>query len=279
MSGVVVLEGLKKSYRDKEVLKGVDLEVKEGEVIAIIGPSGSGKTTLLRCVNLLELPSSGRVVVNGHVLVDMVEGKQQFATPSEIRNARQEIGMVFQHFNLFPHLTVLENIIEAPYRVRKLSKNDCIQRARKLLEQVKLAGKEDAYPLQLSGGQKQRIAIARALAMEPKVMLFDEVTSAVDPEMVGEILAVMRQLVRDGMTMLVVSHEMSFAEEVADRCIFVDDGLIAEEGPASRVLREPQTLRAKAFLDAVIGRREMNGRGSGEPSGNPEMDKPRLSDF
>lgn len=258
-SPIVTLENLRKSFDDKEVLRGVDLEVHEGEVVAIVGPSGSGKTTMLRCVNLLERPSSGRVVVDGHVLVDTVGGQTQYAPTKAIREARQEIGMVFQHFNLFPHLTVLENIVEAPLRVRKLPKTECVARARKLLEQVRLAGRESAYPLQLSGGQQQRIAMARALAMEPRLMLFDEVTSAVDPEMVGEILAVMRKLAADGMTMLVVTHEMGFAEDVADRCVFIDEGLVAEEGPAAQVLCSPTTPRAKAFLDAVIRKRDIEG--------------------
>lgn len=263
MSAIVVLKDLHKSFQDKEVLRGIDLEVQEGEVVAIIGPSGSGKTTMLRCVNMLERPTSGRVVVDGHVLVDTVDGKTTYAPTSIIREARQEIGMVFQHFNLFPHLTVLENITEAPRRVRKLPKDECVARARKLLEQVRLAGKESAYPLQLSGGQQQRIAMARALAMEPRLMLFDEVTSAVDPEMVGEILAVMRHLAAEGMTMLVVTHEMGFAEEVADRCIFIDEGKVAEEGLAKDLLHSPKTARAKVFLDAVIRKRDITAEMEG----------------
>ena len=257
MSAIVVLDDVHKSYQGKEVLRGVSLEVQEGEVVAIIGPSGSGKTTMLRCVNMLARPSSGRVVVDGHVLVDMVEGNTRYASQGTIRMARQEIGMVFQHFNLFPHLTVIENIVEAPLRVRKLPKKASYERARRLLEQVKLSGKESAYPLQLSGGQQQRIAMARALAMEPRLMLFDEVTSAVDPEMVGEILAVMRRLAREGMTMLVVTHEMGFAEDVADRVIFIDEGVVAEEGMAKDLLGSPKTPRAKLFLDAVIRKHDI----------------------
>jgi len=257
MSAIVVLEDVHKSFQDKEVLRGVNLEIQEGEVVAIIGPSGSGKTTMLRCVNMLERPTSGRVVVDGHVLVDTVDGETHYGSSRTIRNARQEIGMVFQHFNLFPHMSVLQNIVESPRRVRNLSKAESYVRARKLLKQVKLGGKESAYPLQLSGGQQQRVAMARALAMEPRLMLFDEVTSAVDPEMVGEILAAMRQLAAQGMTMLVVTHEMGFAEDVADRCIFIDEGKVAEEGPAKELLGSPKTPRAKTFLDAVIRKRDI----------------------
>ena len=211
---MIDIENLRKSFGDVEVLKGIDLTIKEKEVVVIIGPSGSGKSTLLRCMNYLEEPTSGKVSVDGIVL----DGE------ANINKVREEVGMVFQRFNLFPHMTVLDNIMLAPIKVRHITKAEAEDTARKLLARVGLADKADAYPSQLSGGQQQRVAIARALAMKPKVMLFDEPTSALDPEMVGEVLDVMRKLAEEGMTMVIVTHEMGFAREVGDRLLFVDDG-------------------------------------------------------
>jgi len=255
---LVKVEGLHKSFEDNHVLRGVGFTVEKGEVLAIIGPSGSGKTTMLRCLNLLERPDQGRIEVEGKVLCEPgPDGKSRFAPRNDIRRAREEMGMVFQRFNLFPHMTALQNIIEAPISVKGVGKDSARSRARELLEAVGLAHKEDAYPMQLSGGQQQRIAIARALAMEPKLMLFDEVTSAVDPELAGEILLVMKRLAKAGMTMLVVTHEMGFAADVADRVIFIDHGVIQEEGPAREVLSKPQQPRTQAFLKAVLERAPM----------------------
>lgn len=256
---LVSIRGLRKSFGDTAVLRGVDLDVEAGEVVAIIGRSGSGKTTLLRCVNLLESPDEGTIAVGAHKLVYKQNGKTVYATGPDLRAARVDIGMVFQHFNLFNHMTVLENIIEAPIAVKKQSRASAISSAQSLLQSVGLEDKGHSYPLQLSGGQRQRVAIARALAMAPQLMLFDEVTSAVDPEMAGEILDVMRDLASDGMTMLVVTHEMGFAAEVADRVIYIDAGLIAEEGPPGDVLRRPSTDSAKRFLSAVLGPRRHDG--------------------
>ena len=217
----VRVNNLHKSFGRLEVLRGIDLEVREGEVVCLIGPSGSGKSTFLRCLNFLETPTSGEVEVDGHILTD---GK------ADLNKIRENIGMVFQQFNLFPHLNVLDNITMAPLDRKKLDKAAAEQKARALLERVGLADKASVYPAQLSGGQQQRVAIARALAMDPDIMLFDEPTSALDPEMVGEVLAVMRQLADGGMTMVVVTHEMGFAREVADRVIFMDEGVIVEQG-------------------------------------------------
>ena len=255
---LVKVEGLHKSFKENHVLRGVGFSVEQGEVLAIIGPSGSGKTTMLRCVNLLERPDQGRIEVDGKVLCEPgPDGKIVFAPRGEIRHAREEMGMVFQRFNLFPHMTALQNITEAPINVKGVGKESARTRASELLEAVGLGHKEDAYPMQLSGGQQQRVAIARALAMEPKLMLFDEVTSAVDPELAGEILLVMKRLALAGMTMLVVTHEMGFAAEVADRVIFIDHGVIQEEGPARDVLSKPQQPRTQAFLKAVLERAPM----------------------
>jgi polar amino acid transport system ATP-binding protein len=259
---LVEVHGLRKSFGDLEVLRGVDFSLERGEVVAIIGPSGSGKTTMLRCVNLLERPSGGNITVDGRMLcAETADGSMQFATKKEVREARVHIGMVFQRFNLFPHLTALDNITEAPRSVKGMSRGDADELARKLLDAVGLANKADNYPLQLSGGQRQRVAIVRALAMDPAVMLFDEVTSAVDPELAGEILLVMKQLAEGGMTMLVVTHEMSFAAEVADRVMFIDHGLVVEEGPAADVLQSPQNPRTQAFLRAVLDRAPMADEG------------------
>jgi len=258
MDALVTVSGLHKSYGDLEVLKGVDFEVARGEVVAIIGPSGSGKTTMLRCINLLEQPTRGRIVVDGRVVCEQADdGSMHFAEKGEVREIREEIGMVFQRFNLFPHMTALANITEAPRAVKGMSKSDARDLAVELLDSVGLAQKADAYPLQLSGGQQQRVAIARALAMKPALMLFDEVTSAVDPELAGEILLVMKRLAQQGMTMLVVTHEMSFAADVADRVLFIDHGVIVEQGPARDVLTDPQNPRTQAFLHAVLDRAPM----------------------
>ena len=235
-------ENLRKSFGDVEVLKGIDLTIKEKEVVVIIGPSGSGKSTLLRCMNYLEEPTSGKVSVDGIVL----DGE------ANINKVREEVGMVFQRFNLFPHMTVLDNIMLAPIKVRHITKAEAEDTARKLLARVGLADKADAYPSQLSGGQQQRVAIARALAMKPKVMLFDEPTSALDPEMVGEVLDVMRKLAEEGMTMVIVTHEMGFAREVGDRLLFVDDGRIIEQGDPKEVFEHPQEERTRLFLSKVL---------------------------
>ena len=258
MDALVTVSGLHKSYGDLEVLKGIDFEVARGEVVAIIGPSGSGKTTMLRCINLLEEPTGGRIVVDGRIVCDQAEdGSMHFADKGEVREIREEICMVFQRFNLFPHMTALANITEAPRSVKGMSKSDANDLGMELLDSVGLANKADAYPLQLSGGQQQRVAIARALAMEPALMLFDEVTSAVDPELAGEILLVMKRLAQQGMTMLVVTHEMSFAADVADRVLFMDHGVIVEQGPARDLLTNPQNPRTRAFLHAVLDRAPM----------------------
>lgn len=258
MEVLVKVTGLEKAFGDNLVLRGVDFEVGRGEVIAIIGPSGSGKTTMLRCINLLERPTGGSVEVDGSVLCEQLDdGTMRFADKREVREVRENVGMVFQRFNLFPHMTALANIIEAPVAVRGVNKADATARARELLEVIGLGNKADAYPLQLSGGQRQRVAIARALAMDPAVMLFDEVTSAVDPELAGEILLVMKRLAQEGMTMLVVTHEMSFAADVADRVLFIDHGRIVEQGAAAEVLNNPQNKRTRAFLRAVLDRAPM----------------------
>ena len=239
---MINIEGLKKSFGSNEVLKGIDLDIKEKEVVAIIGPSGSGKSTLLRCMNYLEEPTAGKVSVDGIVL----DGE------ANINKVREEVGMVFQRFNLFPHMTVLQNIMLAPMKVRHVSKEEAEETARKLLDRVGLGDKADAWPEQLSGGQQQRVAIARALAMKPKVMLFDEPTSALDPEMVGEVLDVMRKLAESGMTMVIVTHAMGFAHEVADRILFVADGYIVEQGTPEQVLDHPQQERTQSFLSKVL---------------------------
>lgn len=255
---LVNVTGLHKSFGKTEVLRGVDFQVERGEVVSIIGPSGSGKTTMLRCVNLLERPTGGRIEVDGQVLCEeQANGSMSFADKGQIREAREHIGMVFQRFNLFPHMTAVENIIEAPMSVKGIDKAEATQRAHELLDAVGLGHKGESYPTQLSGGQQQRVAIARALAMEPKLMLFDEVTSAVDPELAGEILLVMKRLAEQGMTMLVVTHEMGFAAEVGDRVLFIDHGKIVEEGPAAEVLSNPGHERTKAFLRAVLDRAPM----------------------
>ncbi len=239
---MIDIKNLHKSFGDHEVLKGIDLHINPQEVVVIIGPSGSGKSTLLRCMNLLEIPTSGSVIVDGMDLTG----------DADINKAREEIGMVFQRFNLFPHMTVLKNITLAPMKVRNISQEEAEKTARELLERVGLGDKADAYPPQLSGGQQQRVAIARALAMKPKVMLFDEPTSALDPEMVNEVLDVMKSLANDGMTMAVVTHEMGFAREVGDRLLFVDGGTIIEQGNPQEVFENPKEERTKLFLSKVL---------------------------
>lgn len=235
--------GLKKSFGANEVLKGIDIEVKEGEVVCVIGPSGSGKSTFLRCMNNLEEITAGDVVVDDYNITDK---------KVDINKVRENIGMVFQHFNLFPHLSVLENITLAPVELKKMDKDAAKSNALRLLEQVGLKEKAEEFPNQLSGGQKQRVAIARALAMDPDIMLFDEPTSALDPEMVGEVLGVMKELAKGGMTMMIVTHEMGFAREVGDRVIFMDGGYIVEEGRPGDIFDHPQNERTISFLDKVL---------------------------
>jgi len=259
MAPIVKVSGLTKSFGDLQILHGIDLEVATGEVVSIIGPSGSGKTTVLRCLNLLERPDGGRIEVDGQVLCEeQANGTMKFASKRSIREIRKELGMVFQRFNLFPHMTALENIIEAPRAVKRVSRADAEAKARELLESVGLSHRADHYPLQMSGGQQQRVAIARSLAMDPAVMLFDEVTSSVDPELAGEILLVMKRLADQGMTMIVVTHEMGFAADVSDRVLFMDHGSVVEEGTADQVLGQPQHDRTRAFLRAVLERTPMD---------------------
>ncbi len=250
---MVKAEAVHKSFGRIEVLRGIDLEVYPKEVMCIIGPSGSGKSTFLRCINHLEKIDAGRLSVDGELVGYRDRGDKLYELPdSEVCKKRSEIGMVFQSFNLFPHMTALENIIEAPIHVKKESRATAEARARRLLERVGLVDKVDAYPKQLSGGQQQRVAIARALAMEPKLMLFDEPTSALDPELVGDVLDAMRGLAEDGMTMVVVTHEMGFAREVGDSLVFMDAGFIVEAGNPREVLSNPQHERTKAFLSKVL---------------------------
>jgi polar amino acid transport system ATP-binding protein len=250
---MVKAEGIHKYFGRLHVLRGIDLDVKSGEVMCVIGPSGSGKSTFLRCINHLEKIDSGRLWVDGHLVGYRQRGdKLHEMRESEVAAQRQDIGMVFQRFNLFPHMTALENIMEAPVQVRGESKAAVRERATSLLEQVGLSDKTNSYPSQLSGGQQQRVAIARALAMRPKLMLFDEPTSALDPELVGDVLDVMRQLALDGMTMVVVTHEMGFAREVGDSLVFMDEGAVVEKGLPREVLSEPQHQRTQDFLSKVL---------------------------
>jgi ABC-type polar amino acid transport system ATPase subunit len=242
---MIAAETLSKRFGGLQVLRDVSLPVEEREVVCIIGPSGSGKTTLLRCFALLEAPSGGRIVMEGRVISGEREDK---AIRRAQRDVRAEIGMVFQHFHLWPHMTVLQNVIEAPLRVKRTPRADAVQLGERLLEKVGLLDKRDVYPGRLSGGQQQRVAIARALAMSPKVMLFDEVTSALDPELRREVLLVMKQLAREGMTMLVVTHEMGFARQVSSRVVFMDEGRIVEESPPAAFFAAPRTDRAQRFL-------------------------------
>jgi polar amino acid transport system ATP-binding protein len=251
---MVSAEGVHKRFGRVEVLRGIDLEVQPGEVLCLLGPSGSGKSTFLRCINHLERINAGRLSVDGELVgYRLVGDKLHDLRESEIARKRAEIGMVFQHFNLFGHMTALENVTCAPVYVKHESREQARARARDLLERVGLADKRDCYPAQLSGGQKQRVAIARALAMEPKLMLFDEPTSALDPELVGEVLDVMRALAKElGMTMVVVTHEMGFAREVADKVAFMDEGIVVEEGPPAELLSNPRHERTRAFLSKVL---------------------------
>ena len=240
---MIKIKDLKKKYGELEVLKGISTEIKEGEVISIIGPSGSGKSTFLRCINRLEEPTSGEIKINNK---NILERK------ADINKIREEVGMVFQHFNLYPHKTVLENITLGPIRLKKMPKAEAEKLALELLEKVGLADKKDVYPNKLSGGQKQRVAIARALAMNPKVILFDEPTSALDPEMIGEVLEVMKELANAGMTMIVVTHEMGFARNVANRVFFMDGGYILEDAKPQDLFDNPKTERAREFLEKVL---------------------------
>lgn len=240
---IVEIKNLRKSFGDNEVIKDMSLTVKEGEVVVLIGPSGSGKSTFLRCINALEEASGGSIIVDD---VD-IRSKD-----TDINKVRENIGMVFQHFNLFPHKSVLDNITLAPVKLKKMTEEEAKEKAMSLLERVGMADKADNFPSQISGGQKQRVAIARALAMNPDIILFDEPTSALDPEMVGEVLNVMKELASGGMTMVIVTHEMGFAREVADRVIFMDEGVIVEEGTPEEVLNNPREERTKSFLDKVL---------------------------
>lgn len=253
MINMIEAKNIHKQFDKLEVLKGISLTVKKGEVIAIIGPSGSGKSTLLRCLNHLEIINRGSIKIEGDVMVyEGKNGESHYVQEKEVRRICLKMGMVFQNFNLFPHKTVLENIIEAPLIVNKIPKDKAIPAAEELLRKVGLLDKMHSYPSQLSGGQKQRVAIARALAMKPDIMLFDEPTSALDPELTGEVLRVMRELAEEHMTMLVVTHEMGFAREVANRVIFMDNGEIVEEGPPQKIFTQPSHDRTMAFLKQVL---------------------------
>ena len=240
---MIKVENLQKSFRDVDVLKGISTHIRKGDVLCVIGPSGSGKSTFLRCLNMLETPTGGSILFDGADLTDK---------KTDLNRHRQKMGMVFQQFNLFPHMTVLDNMTCAPLMLKKMTKEQAETKAMELLEKVGLADRADAYPGQLSGGQKQRVAIVRALCMEPDVMLFDEPTSALDPEMVGEVLDVMKNLAKQGMTMVVVTHEMGFAREVSNRVMFLDDGMIAEEGTPQQIFTEPKSERLQSFLAKVL---------------------------
>jgi polar amino acid transport system ATP-binding protein len=250
---MVKAEGVHKRFGRLEVLRGISLEVAPGEVMCVIGPSGSGKSTFLRCINHLEKIDNGRLWVDGDLVGYRQRGARLYELrDSEVAKRRADIGMVFQRFNLFPHKTALENVIEAPCQVRSVSRSEAVAQAQVLLDRVGLADKLTSYPAQLSGGQQQRVAIARALAMKPKLMLFDEPTSALDPELVGDVLDVMRALAKDGMTMIVVTHEIGFAREVADKLVFMDEGVIVEAGDPREVIANPRHERTRAFLSKVL---------------------------
>lgn len=250
---MISAQAIHKAFGGNQVLRGVSLELQRGEVVAVIGPSGSGKSTFLRCLNHLETIDQGSITVEGETMVSNdASGKAHYVPDAQIRQIGRKMGMVFQSFNLFPHLTVLENIIEAPMLVKKMKREEIVPKAEALLRKVGLLEKRDAYPNRLSGGQKQRVAIARALAMDPDIMLFDEPTSALDPELTGEVLRTMRQLAEDRMTMLVVTHEMGFAREVANRVIFMDGGNIVEQAPAEAFFADPQHERTRAFLQNML---------------------------
>ena len=240
---MIRVKSLHKKFGDLEVLKGIDEHITPGEVVVVIGPSGSGKSTFLRCLNLLEIPTSGEIYIDN----ELITGKKV-----DVNAIRKKMGMVFQQFNLFPHLTIIENVTIAPTLVNKESKADAVKKGEELLSRVGMLDKRDAYPSQLSGGQKQRVAIARALAMNPEIMLFDEPTSALDPEMVGEVLDVMKNLAKDGMTMVCVTHEMGFAREVASRVLFMDEGIVMEQGTPDEIFTNPQNERTKLFLSKVL---------------------------
>jgi polar amino acid transport system ATP-binding protein len=240
---MIKIEKLNKSFGDLHVLKDVDMKVKESDVVVLVGASGSGKSTLLRCINFLEIKNSGNIIIEG----ESIEPKKH-----DLNKVRQKVGMVFQHFNLFPHKTVLENVIEAPLNVKKVNKSQAIKEGKELLDKVGLADKANVYPSKLSGGQKQRVAIARSLAMKPDIMLFDEPTSALDPELVGEVLATMKELAKEGMTMVVVTHEMGFAREVADWVVYMHDGRIVERGHPNEVFDSPKEQRTKDFLSSIL---------------------------
>jgi polar amino acid transport system ATP-binding protein len=254
MSNLMVdAQQVHKSFGSNEVLKGIDFQVEPGQVVCLLGPSGSGKSTFLRCINHLEKINAGRLYVDNELVgYRQVGDKLHELSEKAVAKKRTEIGMVFQHFNLFPHMTALANVIEAPCRVKKEPKSEVRARAIEMLRKVGLADKADSYPRQLSGGQQQRVAIARALAMRPKLMLFDEPTSALDPELVGDVLAVMKDLAREGMTMIVVTHEIGFAREVADTVVFMDGGVVVEQGPPSEVINNPRHERTKTFLKQVL---------------------------
>ena len=245
---MITVKNLHKSFGDLEVLCGINEVVEKGEKVVVIGPSGSGKSTFLRCLNLLETPTAGEIIINGECIFSSENSRQQ----ADVNKIRQNMGMVFQQFNLFPHLSIIDNITLAPVKTGKRNKKDAYELGMKLLERVGLLDKEKSYPAQLSGGQKQRIAIARALAMEPEIMLFDEPTSALDPEMVGEVLEVMKDLAKDGMTMVVVTHEMGFAKEVGSRVLFMDQGGIVEQNTPNELFSNPQNERTQAFLSKVL---------------------------
>jgi polar amino acid transport system ATP-binding protein len=250
---VVEARGVRKWFGSNEVLKSITLSVSRGEVLCLLGPSGSGKTTFLRCINHLESIDGGRILVNGELMGYRQRGDKVYELkPREIAEQRRSIGMVFQRFNLFPHMTALENITEAPIGIAKMPKNTARERGMALLDRVGLADKANQYPAQLSGGQQQRVAIARALALDPTLMLFDEPTSALDPELVGDVLDVMRDLAQSGMTMIVVTHEIGFSREAADRVVFMDGGVVVEEGPPTQLLDNPQHERTRAFLQSVL---------------------------
>ena len=240
---MITVKNLHKSFENVDVLTGIDEHISKGEVVVVIGPSGSGKSTFLRCLNLLETPTEGEIYIDDELIT---------SPKADVNKIRQKMGMVFQQFNLFPHLTIMENITLAPVKLKKMTKQEAIAKGEELLERVGLSEKADSYPAQLSGGQKQRVAIARALAMQPEIMLFDEPTSALDPEMVGEVLDVMKDLAKSGMTMVVVTHEMGFAREVGTRLLFMDQGIVMEQGVPEEVFSNPQNERTKSFLSKVI---------------------------
>lgn len=252
----IVVDGVHKEFGDVHVLKGVDLVIREGEVCVLVGPSGSGKSTLLRCINQLDIPTAGKVTIDGELQgyapEPRADGRWQRLAPKDIARQRSKIGMVFQRFQLFPHMTAVENVMEAPVQVKKVPKDQAARRALELLERVGLADRADHYPSELSGGQQQRVAIARALAMDPELMLFDEPTSALDPELVTEVLQVLKDLANQGMTMVVVTHEMAFAREVADQVVFMDQGRIIETGRPEHIIDNPQSPRLKSFISSVL---------------------------